>query len=77
MKIAGCVRLGVAFVFFSGIATASDWPQFGALVGLGFGGLAAMLIGLCLTGSTWRVMMNEGRRLNEAMGSATTSSRTM
>jgi uncharacterized membrane protein len=40
----------------------------GALVGLGFGGLAAMLIGLCLTGSTWRVMMNEGRRLNEAMG---------
>ncbi|HEX8998651.1 MAG TPA: DUF979 domain-containing protein [Blastocatellia bacterium] len=40
----------------------------GALVGLGFGGLAAMLIGLRLTGSTWRVMMNEGRRLNEAMG---------
>jgi len=40
----------------------------GALVGLGFGGLAAMLIGLCLTGSTWRTMMQEGRRLNEAMG---------
>ncbi|MEO6724168.1 MAG: DUF979 family protein [Blastocatellia bacterium] len=40
----------------------------GALVGLGFGGLAAMLIGLRLTGSTWSVMMNEGRRLNEAMG---------
>lgn len=40
----------------------------GALVGLGFGGLAAMLIGLRLTGSAWRVMMNEGRRLNEAMG---------
>ncbi len=40
----------------------------GALVGLGFGGLAAMLIGLRLTGSTWRVMMNEGRRLNDAMG---------
>ena len=40
----------------------------GALVGLGFGGLAAMVIGLLLTGSTWRVMMNEGRRLNEAMG---------
>ncbi|MEP7337912.1 MAG: DUF979 family protein [Acidobacteriota bacterium] len=40
----------------------------GALVGLGFGGLAAMVIGLRLTGSTWRVMMNEGRRLNEAMG---------
>ncbi len=40
----------------------------GALVGLGFGALVAMLIGLWLTGSTWRVMMNEGRRLNEAMG---------
>lgn len=40
----------------------------GALVGLGFGGVAAMLIGLRLTGSTWRVMINEGRRLNEAMG---------
>ena len=40
----------------------------GALVGLGFGGLAAMLIGLRMTGSTWRVMINEGRRLNEAMG---------
>ncbi|MDQ3014171.1 MAG: DUF979 domain-containing protein, partial [Acidobacteriota bacterium] len=40
----------------------------GALVGLGFGGLVAMLIGLRLTGSTWRTMMNEGRRLNEAMG---------
>ncbi len=40
----------------------------GALVGLGFGGLAAMLIALRLTGSTWRGMMNEGRRLNEAMG---------
>jgi uncharacterized membrane protein len=40
----------------------------GALVGLGFGALVAMVIGLLLTGSTWRVMMNEGRRLNEAMG---------
>lgn len=40
----------------------------GALVGLGFGGLAAMLIALRLTGSTWHVMMSEGRRLNEAMG---------
>lgn len=40
----------------------------GALVGLGFGGLAAMVIALGLTGSSLRVMMNEGRRLNEAMG---------
>lgn len=40
----------------------------GALVGLGFGGLAAMVIALGLTRSSFRVMMNEGRRLNEAMG---------
>ncbi len=40
----------------------------GALVGLGFGGLAAMVIALGLTGSSFKVMMNEGRRLNEAMG---------
>lgn len=40
----------------------------GALVGLGFGGLAAMIIALGLTGSSVRSMMNEGRRLNEAMG---------
>ncbi|MCI0338582.1 MAG: DUF979 domain-containing protein [Acidobacteria bacterium] len=40
----------------------------GALVGLGFGGIAAMIIGLRLTGGTARMMMEEGRRLNEAMG---------
>ena len=40
----------------------------GALVGLGFGGLAAMLACLKLTGSNARALMNEGRRLNEAMG---------
>lgn len=40
----------------------------GALVGLGFGGVVAMVIGLALTGDKSRVMMNEGRRLNDAMG---------
>ncbi|MGH9800661.1 MAG: 5-oxoproline transporter, DUF979 family subunit, partial [Blastocatellia bacterium] len=40
----------------------------GALVGLGFGGVAAMVIALGLTRSNFKVMMNEGRRLNEAMG---------
>lgn len=40
----------------------------GALVGLGFGGLAAMLACLKLTGGNARALMNEGRRLNEAMG---------
>ena len=40
----------------------------GALVGLGFGGLSAMAVGLRLTGGTVREMMEEGRRLNDAMG---------
>jgi uncharacterized membrane protein len=40
----------------------------GALVGLGFGGVAAMIACLRITGDKTRVMMNEGRRLNEAMG---------
>lgn len=40
----------------------------GALVGLGFGGLAAMAVGLRLTGGAARTMMQEGRRLNDAMG---------
>jgi uncharacterized membrane protein len=40
----------------------------GALVGLGFGGLAAMIVCLKLTRSGARTLMNEGRRLNEAMG---------
>ena len=41
----------------------------GALVGLGFGGIAAMIVGLALTKGTARSMMDEGRRLNDAMGS--------
>jgi uncharacterized membrane protein len=40
----------------------------GALVGLGFGGVAAMLACLKLTGGKARALMNEGRRLNESMG---------
>jgi uncharacterized membrane protein len=40
----------------------------GALVGLGLGGIAAMLVGLRLTGSSARAMMDAGRRLNEMMG---------
>ena len=40
----------------------------GALVGLGFGGIAAMVVGLWLTGGTLHMMMNEGRRLNDAIG---------
>jgi uncharacterized membrane protein len=40
----------------------------GALLGLGFGGVAAMFVCLKLTGGGVRKLMNEGRRLNEAMG---------
>jgi uncharacterized membrane protein len=40
----------------------------GALVGLGFGGVAAMLICLRITRSDVRTLFDEGRRLNEAMG---------
>lgn len=39
-----------------------------ALIGLGFGGLAAMVACLRITGDKVRVLMNEGRRLNDAMG---------
>ena len=40
----------------------------GALVGLGFGGLTAMASCLLITRDKARVLMNEGRRLNDAMG---------
>jgi uncharacterized membrane protein len=40
----------------------------GALVGLGFGGLTAMAACLLITRDKARVLMNEGRRLNDAMG---------
>jgi uncharacterized membrane protein len=40
----------------------------GALVGLGLGGVIAMAACLRITGDRPRVMMNEGRRLNDAMG---------
>ncbi len=40
----------------------------GALVGLGLGSLAAMGVGLALTGGTVQTMMQAGRRLNESMG---------
>jgi len=40
----------------------------GALVGLGYGGLTAMAACLLITRDKTRVLMNEGRRLNDAMG---------
>lgn len=41
----------------------------GALVGLGFGGVAAIISCVRLTGGTPRMLMDHGRRLNDAMGS--------
>jgi uncharacterized membrane protein len=40
----------------------------GTLVGLGYGGLAAMLVALGLTRASPRRLFEEGRRLNETMG---------
>jgi uncharacterized membrane protein len=41
----------------------------GALIGLGFGGIAAMIAALALTRARAGAMMEAGRRLNECMGS--------
>lgn len=59
----------VTFLFAGIFRLAGMDANRGALVGLGFGGIAGMLIGLRLTGGAVRMMMSEGRRLNEAMGS--------
>jgi uncharacterized membrane protein len=40
----------------------------GALIGLGFGGLAAMFVALRLTRAPFRTLLDDGRRLNECMG---------
>jgi uncharacterized membrane protein len=40
----------------------------GALIGLGAGGIAAMALALLVTRGTAREMMNEGRRINDAVG---------
>ncbi len=40
----------------------------GALVGLGIGGIGAVIAGLALTKGTLGEALNEGRRLNDAMG---------
>lgn len=40
----------------------------GALIGLGFGGVTAMAVCLGITRGSARALMNEGRRINDAMG---------
>ena len=53
----------------------AHFPGFGpfnvsnsALIGLGFGGVAAMVVGLRLTRGSVRQLFDEGRRLNDAVG---------
>lgn len=59
----------VTFAFAAGFRAAGVDANRGALVGLGYGSVLAMLIAVRLTGSTPRQLMAEGRRLNELMGS--------
>ncbi|HEV2707672.1 MAG TPA: DUF979 family protein [Pyrinomonadaceae bacterium] len=54
----------VSFVFR---LVGADTTQ-GALVGLGFGGVAAAIAGILLTKGTVAEALHEGRRLNDAMG---------
>ena len=63
--------LAIPIVTF-GFAIAFRWLGMdvnrGALVGLGFGGLSAIATCLWITRDTTRELMQEGRRLNDAMG---------
>ncbi len=58
----------VTFAFALGFRALGMDANRGALVGLGFGGLTAMLLCLWLTRSRLRTLLDEGRRLNDAMG---------
>ena len=59
-----CVTIAVALAF----RLAGQDANRGALVGLGVGGLAAMLLCKQLTRSSLTTLLDEGRRLNETMG---------
>lgn len=63
--------LSIPFVTFS-LALVFRWfglnSNDGAIVGLGYGGVVAVLVGLALTKGTLREAFQEGRRLNDAMG---------
>ena len=65
------VVLSIPLVTFS-LAITFRWfglnSNDGAIVGLGYGGVAAVLVGLALTRGTLREAFQEGRRLNDAMG---------
>lgn len=59
----------LAFGFALAFRFAGGDTSRGALVGLGFGGAAALFAGLRLTGGGAREAFDEGRRLNDSMGS--------
>lgn len=63
--------LSIPIVTFS-FALVFRWLGFssndGALIGLGFSGIIAVLVGLFITRGTLREALLEGRRLNDAMG---------
>ena len=59
----------LAFGFALAFRLAGGDTSRGALVGLGFGGVAALGVGLRLTKGTAGEAFREGRRLNDSMGS--------
>ena len=59
----------VTFVFALAFRSLGLDANRGALVGLGYGSVLAMLMAVRLTRSNVRTLMAEGRRLNELMGS--------
>jgi uncharacterized membrane protein len=59
----------LAFGFALAFRVAGGDTSRGALVGLGFGGAAALFAGLYLTRGGTREAFEEGRRLNDSMGS--------
>jgi uncharacterized membrane protein len=59
---------GVTFLFAVAFRLLKLDVSRGALVGLGYGGVLAMLAAMALTRGTARTALQEGRRLNDAMG---------
>jgi len=58
----------VTFAFAIGFRVMGSDASRGALLGLGFGGLAAMVVALKVTQGTVRELMHAGNQLNETMG---------
>lgn len=59
----------VTFAFAAAFKIVGADMNRGAIVGLGFGGIAGMAVALGLTRSSVRVLFDEGRRINDAIGS--------